>query len=138
MPSHVLETLAESLSARFRRAINGARILIVGAAYKRNVDDLRESPALQIMEMLLDRGADVAFHDSYCLEIPPTREHARLRGMKSVEFCERVVSQFDAAVVITDHDNLDYDALVRWSALVIDTRNATKNVHHRRDIVVRA
>jgi UDP-N-acetyl-D-glucosamine dehydrogenase len=138
MPRAVVNTLQEALNSRFARAIKGAKILVAGIAYKKNVDDLRESPALRIMEILQDLGADVSYLDPYFPEIPPTREHAALRGMSSVEFSEGIVAQFDAVMIATDHDCFDYESLVRWSKLVVDTRNATKAVRNGRSKVVLA
>jgi UDP-N-acetyl-D-glucosamine dehydrogenase len=137
MPHLVVDTLAEALTAE-GKTLKGADILIMGIAYKKNVDDLRESPALEIMEILQERGAKVSYHDPYIAEIMPTREHAALQGMKSVVFEDATVSKFDAALITTDHSNVDYASLVSWSRLVIDTRNATKNVHRGRANIVRA
>jgi UDP-N-acetyl-D-glucosamine dehydrogenase len=128
MPRLVVQTLADALSMRASKALNGSNILIMGVAYKKNIDDLRESPALHIMDIIKDLGGRVAYHDPYLPEIGPTREHAALQGMRSVPFDEATVSKFDAALITTDHDNVDYGDLVKWSKLVIDTRNATKNV----------
>jgi UDP-N-acetyl-D-glucosamine dehydrogenase len=128
MPHLVVDTLCEALTVEGKN-VKGAQILIMGVAYKKNVDDLRESPALEIMEIIQERGGHVSFHDPYIPEILPTREHAALQGMKSVAFDEAHVSMFDAALITTDHSNVDYASLVSWSRLVIDTRNATKNVH---------
>jgi UDP-N-acetyl-D-glucosamine dehydrogenase len=138
MPRAVVNTLQEALNARFARAINGARILVAGIAYKKNVDDLRESPALRIIEILQALGADVSYLDPYFPEIPPTREHAELRGMKTAAFDEPTLSEFDAVMIATDHDCFDYEALVGWSKLVVDTRNATKAVREGREKVVLA
>jgi UDP-N-acetyl-D-glucosamine dehydrogenase len=129
MPQLVVDTLADGLKAHADKPLKGANILIMGVAYKKNVDDLRESPALEIMEIIQELGGNIAFHDPYIPEILPTREHAGLQGMKSVRFDESTVSKFDAALIATDHSNVDYASLVSWSKLVIDTRNATKNVH---------
>jgi UDP-N-acetyl-D-glucosamine dehydrogenase len=129
MPQLVVDTLANALTTHKNKPLKGADILVMGVAYKKNVDDLRESPALRIMEIIQERGGKVAFHDSYIPEILPTREHANLEGMKSVTFDEPTVSKFDAVLITTDHSNVDYASLVSWSKLVIDTRNATKNVH---------
>jgi UDP-N-acetyl-D-glucosamine dehydrogenase len=128
MPRLVVQTLADALSMRASKALNGSNILIMGVAYKKNIDDLRESPALHIMDIIKDLGGRVAYHDPYLPEIGPTREHAALQGMRSVPFDEATVSKFDAALITTDHDNVDYGDLVKWSKLVIDTRNATKNI----------
>ena len=84
MPQWVVDRLAEALDGRFRKGLNGTRILVVGLAYKKNVDDMRESPALVIMDLLNERGAAVAYHDPYCPVIPPTREHRHLAGQRSV------------------------------------------------------
>lgn len=138
MPRLVVQTLAEALSIRESKALNGSDILIMGVAYKKNIDDLRESPALRIMEIIQDLGGRVAYHDPYLPEIGPTREHASLQGMRSVPFNESTVSKFDAALIVTDHDNVDYESLVTWSKLVIDTRNATKNVGAGKSKVVLA
>jgi UDP-N-acetyl-D-glucosamine dehydrogenase len=136
MPKLVVQALQESLSARFGRALNGANILIMGVAYKKNVDDSRESPALRIIEILQAAGAKVSYYDPHLPEIPMTREHAALAGMRSIAFDAATVAGFDAAMITTDHDAVDYGALVKWSKLVVDTRNATKAVFARDKIVL--
>jgi len=136
MPRAVVNTLQEALNCRFSRAIKGSRILIAGIAYKKNVDDLRESPALRIMEILQGLGADVSYLDPYFPEIPLTREHPNLRGLKSALFDEPTLAQADAVLIATDHDGFDYEALVQWSKLVVDTRNATKLVRAGREKIV--
>ena len=128
MPHLVVDALSDALKDE-GKPLKGAKVLIMGVAYKKNVDDLRESPALEIMEIIQERGGVVSYHDPYIPEILPTREHAALQGMQSVTFDEAHVSKFDAALITTDHSNVDYASLVSWSRLVIDTRNATKNVH---------
>ncbi len=138
MPRHVVGRLAEALDARTGKGLNGARILVLGVAYKKNVDDTRGSPAFVIIELLEARGATVAFHDPYVTEIPPTRDHARLAGRRSVDFSAKSLSQFDAVLIVTDHDDVDYDALVAHSRLVVDTRNVTRGVAAHRDRIVKA
>jgi UDP-N-acetyl-D-glucosamine dehydrogenase len=138
MPVLVVDKLCEALGTNGGKKLEGAHVLIMGVAYKKNVDDLRESPALQIMEIIQSRGGRVSFHDPYIPEILPTREHQALQGMKSVPFDEATVSKFDAALITTDHGNVDYASLVSWSRLVVDTRNATKNVHGGRARIVSA
>ena len=138
MPQLVVDALCGALKTHAGKPLEGADILVMGVAYKKNVDDLRESPALRIMEILKELGARVSFHDPYIPEILPTREHASLQGMKSVKFDEATISKFDAALITTDHSNVDYASLVSWSHLVIDTRNATKNVHRGRAKIVGA
>ncbi|MFL6690404.1 MAG: nucleotide sugar dehydrogenase [Alphaproteobacteria bacterium] len=138
MPRAVVDMLQEALNGRFARALKGARILIAGIAYKKNVDDLRESPALRIMEILQGLGAEVSYLDPYFAEIPLTREHAGLRGMKGISFEEATLADFDAVLIATDHDSFDYPAIVGCSKLVVDTRNATKAVKDGREKIVLA
>jgi UDP-N-acetyl-D-glucosamine dehydrogenase len=137
MPHLVVDALGDGLKDE-GKTLKGANILIMGVAYKKNVDDLRESPALEIMEIIQERGGTVSYHDPYIPEILPTREHAALQGMQSVTFDEAHVSKFDAALITTDHSNVDYASLVSWSRLVVDTRNATKNVHRGHAKIIRA
>ncbi|WP_442504231.1 nucleotide sugar dehydrogenase [Marinivivus vitaminiproducens] len=138
MPAWVIGRLADALDRRFQKSLCGSRLLVVGVAYKKNVDDMRESPALAIMDMLHDRGALVDFHDPCCPEIPPTREHMRLAGMRSVPLTPAVVGGFDAVLIVTDHDAVDYQALIDGSRLVVDTRNATHGAVRGLERVVRA
>lgn len=138
MPRIVVQTLANALSMRFSRALNGATILILGVAYKKNIDDTRESPALHIMDLLRAQGGKPHYYDPFCPEIPATREHEALQGMKSAAFNRETVESFDAALIVTDHDNVDYQALVTWSKLVVDTRNACKAVVDGRQKIVSA
>ena len=123
MPQRVVEKAVALLSERAGRAIRGARVLIVGIAYKKNVDDTRESPALTIMEALEERGAAVSFHDPFLAEIPPTREHPQFAGRASTHFSAEVLAAFDLAIICTDHDAVDYRLLVEHCPLVVDTRN---------------
>jgi UDP-N-acetyl-D-glucosamine dehydrogenase len=138
MPRWVVDRLAEALDGRFRKGLNGTRVMVVGLAYKKNVDDMRESPALAIMDLLTERGAAVAYHDPYCPVIPPTREHRHLAGQRSVPLDPSTPADFEAAVIVTDHDGVDYGALVASVPLVIDTRNATRHVDPGRERIVMA
>ncbi|HEV8679838.1 MAG TPA: nucleotide sugar dehydrogenase [Stellaceae bacterium] len=124
MPQRVVDKTVEALSERSGLALRGARILIIGLAYKKNVADTRESPALTIMELLERRGALVSFHDPYLAEIPPTREHAAFAGRRSTPLSAATAASFDAAIICTDHDSVDYRLLVEHCPLVVDTRNA--------------
>src|SRR5579863_2372576 len=124
MPQRVVDKTVAALSERSGRALTGARVLIIGVAYKKNIDDTRESPALTIMELLERRGALVSFHDPYLDEIPPTREHAQLAGRRSIPLTDAAAASFDAAIICTDHDPVDYRLLVEHCKLIIDTRNA--------------
>lgn len=124
MPLRVVSELHRALDERFSKGLNGARILLAGVAYKKNVEDMRESPALKLIELIEGRGATVDFYDAYVETIPPTREHPTLAGRKSIELNSSALTSYDAVVVATDHDNTDYDLVTRHSRLVVDTRNA--------------
>ncbi len=138
MPGYVIGCLTEALDQRFSKGLNKTRVLVVGIAYKKNVQDIRESPALTIIEMLESRSAEVSFYDPFVPEIPATREHAELAGRKSVSWSAEVLSSFDAAIVVTDHDAVDYGELTDNSRLVIDTRNATRALTKNLDRVIKA
>lgn len=124
MPRHVVERLAEALSDRAGKALNGARVLILGMAYKKNVDDMRESPALKLLELLEERGAAVDYHDPFVPEIPPTRKFPTLEGRRSVALDRAVLSAVDVVLIATDHDGVDYALVAEVARLVVDTRNA--------------
>lgn len=123
MPRHVVERVADALDRTAGKALSRSRILVVGLAYKKNVDDTRESPALKLIELLEERGAEVAYHDPLVPQIPPTREHAALAGRRSIDFTPETLASFDAALIATDHDDIDWPELVRNSQIVVDTRN---------------
>ncbi len=124
MPKVVVTKLTEELSRRFQKSLHGARILLVGLAYKKNVDDIRESPGFRLIELMEDAGATVDFTDPYVPVIPMTREHAALAGRHSVAFTPESIARYDAALIATDHDNVEYALLGQHAKLVIDTRNA--------------
>ena len=135
MPAVVVQRLAEVLDQRSRIGLNGARVLVLGIAYKKKVDDMRESRALKLIELLKARGAAVTFHDPFLPEIPPTREHPEFTGMRSVELTETALLEADAVLIATDHDKVDYNFVVQHAWLVVDIRNATKAVQDRSKIV---
>ncbi|HTW33256.1 MAG TPA: nucleotide sugar dehydrogenase [Rhizomicrobium sp.] len=138
-PRRVCDALAAALSHRKRQSLNGARILMMGLAYKKNVDDTRESPALVIMRTLEARGAVVEYYDPWIAEVPETREHSELAGRKCVEWRPATFrDRYDAALIVTDHDAVDYAALVDGLDLVVDTRNATRRVEKGRERIVLA
>jgi UDP-N-acetyl-D-glucosamine dehydrogenase len=127
MPRHVIECVAAALNASCK-SVNGSRVLVVGLAYKPNVDDDRESPSYKLMELLAERGADVAYHDPYVPVIKPSREHAHWAGTKSVVWDEPTICSFDLALISTAHACIDYAQLGRWARCIVDTRNAMKDV----------
>nr|WP_304502350.1 nucleotide sugar dehydrogenase [Azospirillum sp. 412522] len=128
MPRHVVDRLALALDRRSGIGLSRSRILLVGMAYKKNVDDSRESPGLRLMEMLLERGAAVEYHDPFIPVLPVTREHAALAGRASIDWTAERLAGFDAAVIVTDHDGIDYRGLAAHCPLVVDTRNAMRAV----------
>lgn len=134
MPAHVVSKLALALDERFGRGLRGARILVLGAAYKKNVADIRESPALKLMELIERRGAEVDYHDPHVAEIPGTRDYAQLKGRRSVAL---EPSSYDAVLIATDHDAVDYSVLSK-ARLVVDTRNACARAGLQGDNVVKA
>jgi UDP-N-acetyl-D-glucosamine dehydrogenase len=123
MPRHVVDRLAEALDRRFGRGLNGARILVLGVAYKRNVEDTRESASFRLIELLEDRGAQTSYHDPHVPEIGPTREHAQLAGRRSIDLTADAIAGFDAILIATDHDDVDYALVARHMRLGLDTRN---------------
>lgn len=138
MPQRVVDRTIEALNQVSGKASKGARILILGIAYKKNVEDTRESPAFKIMELLEKRGATVSYYDPMVAEVPQSREHPEFAGRRSVALTEAVVTGFDAAVICTDHDEVDYRGLVEWSSLVIDTRNVCARLGVTREHVIKA
>jgi len=132
MPNYVIQRLEEGLAKQDKK-LTGAKILVIGIAYKKNIDDMRESPALVLIELLEHAGAQVAFHDPHVPIIPITREHSGLAGRKSSDL--DVASSADAVLIVTDHDEINYAFLAAEAALIIDTRNAMRNSKDRDNIV---
>jgi UDP-N-acetyl-D-glucosamine dehydrogenase len=124
MPHYVADKVSEALNTR-RKAINGSRILIAGVAYKRDIDDMRESPALDVMGLLHARGAQVAYADPYVPEVHG-REWPGRADLRAVDLTRGTIGQFDCVVIVTEHKTFDYDAIVAEADLVVDTRNAIK------------
>jgi UDP-N-acetyl-D-glucosamine dehydrogenase len=131
MPRYVVSKLEAALDQRFARSLGSARILILGLAYKKNVADIRESPSLKLIELIERRGARVDFHDPHVAAIPLTRAHAEIEGRRSVDLTPDVLEAYDAVLVVTDHDAVDYALVAAHARLLIDTRN----VFHRKGIV---
>ena len=127
MPIYVVNRTAEALNAG-RKPVNGSRVLIVGLAYKPNVDDERESPSYMLMNLLKERGAEVAYYDPYVPVVRPTREHAHWTGTRSVNWNRGTVQSFDAAIIATNHQAVNYQELADWSPCIVDTRNAMAGI----------
>jgi UDP-N-acetyl-D-glucosamine dehydrogenase len=123
MPVHVVERVGEALNSA-RKPLNGSRVLVIGLAYKPNVDDERESPSYRIMELLKERGCEVGFYDPHVPFIRPTRAHPEWAGTKSVAWSQSVIAGFDAVVIATAHACINYQELADWARCIVDTRNA--------------
>jgi UDP-N-acetyl-D-glucosamine dehydrogenase len=127
MPHYVVDKVAEALNTR-RKPINGSKILLVGVAYKRDIDDMRESPALDVMGLLHAKGATVDYADPYVPEVHG-REWTGRVDVKAVELTRTAIGQYDCVVIVTDHTAFDYEALVAEADVIVDTRNAIKAPH---------
>lgn len=124
MPNNVIDRVAEALDRSAAKGLNRSRVLIVGVAYKKNIEDMRESPSLRLIEILEKRGAYTDYHDPFVPIIPETRDHAVLAGRKSVAMSKEALASYDVVLIATDHDAIDYAMLAANSKLVVDTRNA--------------
>ena len=127
MPQHVINRVAEALNSR-RKAVKGSKVLVLGLAYKANVDDMRESPAFHLLDLLKQRGAKVAYHDSHIPVIGPTREHSNWKGVNSVKWNQKTIGAFDAVIICTAHKAVNYEQLAKWAPLIVDTRNAMAEI----------
>ena len=124
MPKNVMETLKTALKQSLQKDLNGSKILIVGIAYKKNINDTRESPGLTLLELIEESGAKASYFDPFVPSIPVTRKHPKLADIKSVKWSIKEISGYDAALICTDHDNINYEHLLEHSKLIVDTRNA--------------
>ena len=127
MPEYVVRRTMIALNER-GKAVKGSRILLLGLAYKPDVDDMRESPTFELMDRFAALGAVVTYHDPHVPEIGPTREHANWQGVRSEPWDEETLGRQDAVIIATHHKAFDLEALSRWAVLVIDTRNAMSGV----------
>jgi UDP-N-acetyl-D-glucosamine dehydrogenase len=134
-PYYVVNRIIEALNNK-NKSITGSEILILGAAYKKNIDDMRESPTLKLIEILSNKGAKVSYNDPHVPKLPRTRHYNF--EMESVELTEENLNKFDAIVVSTDHDLYDYNFIYENSKLIIDTRNAFKQKGLINNIVIKA
>jgi UDP-N-acetyl-D-glucosamine dehydrogenase len=128
MPRYVVDCLANVVNRCKGIGLSNARVLVIGVAYKRDVDDMRESPALVIIKLLKGRGTAVDYYDPHVPVIPKTRAHPNLAGMRSISIDPPTIASYDAVLIVTDHSEIDWQALVDAAQLVVDTRNATAKV----------
>jgi UDP-N-acetyl-D-glucosamine dehydrogenase len=126
MPEYVITRVADVLN-NHRKAVNGSRVLVLGLAYKSDVDDMRESPTFHLFDHLKQRGAIVDYYDPHVPEITPTREHAAWTGKKSIQWTEANVSSYDLVLISTHHKKVNLDQLAAWAPVIVDTRNALVN-----------
>ena len=127
MPQYVVNRVMEALNAN-RKSVNGSRVLVLGLAYKADVDDERESPSYVLMDLLQQRGASVSYYDPYVPVIKPTREHAHWTGTKSASWNRETIGGFDAVLIATRHSAVNYTELAQWSRCIVDTRNAMDGI----------
>jgi len=121
----VVERVTQALNTE-RKPVNGSRVLVLGVAYKKDIDDMRESPALDVIRLLEEQSADVVYHDPH---VPSFREEGRERS--SVELTDEELENADAVVIVTDHSSIDYARVVDCARIVVDTRNATAGLARR-------
>jgi UDP-N-acetyl-D-glucosamine dehydrogenase len=134
MPYNVVDALVTALNGH-EKSVKGSKILLLGVAYKKDVDDLRESPSLKLLELLSARGAVLDYNDPYFPALHKMR-HYDFSNMRSVELSPERLASYDCVLIATDHTSYDYEAIVRNSQLVVDTRNATRHVKQDREKVV--
>ena len=127
MPEYVVHRVAEALNDQ-KKPVNGSKILLLGLAYKANVDDMRESPTFILLDLLEKRGAEVSYHDPHVPVVSPTREHAHWTGTKSVPWDKATISSYDAVLISTAHDAVNYKELGAWAKCIVDTRNVMRQV----------
>ena len=135
MPRFVIERVAEALNEQ-SKPLNGSKILVLGIAYKKNVDDQRESPSIELIELLQERKADVSYHDPYVAQTHKMRKHDL--KMKSVELTDEALAEADAVLIATDHSCIDYNRVCEHANLIIDTRNATAEFEGSRSHIFKA
>jgi UDP-N-acetyl-D-glucosamine dehydrogenase len=137
MPQYVVTRVAEALNA-VRKSVNGSRVLLMGLAYKPNVDDDRESPTYHLMDLLRAQGADVEYHDPHVPVIRPTREHGHWAGKKSAPWDRATVAGFDVVLISTAHRAVNYQELADWATSIVDTRDAMSGCRVREGLVWKA
>ncbi len=130
MPEFVVRRLSEALNRR-KKPLNGSKVLVLGLAYKADVDDDRESPSYVLLDLLQARGAKVAYYDPFVPVIRPTREHPHWAGTRSVAWNRKTVGSFDAVLIATAHQQVDYAELAKWAPCIVDTRNAMARLRTR-------
>jgi UDP-N-acetyl-D-glucosamine dehydrogenase len=134
MPEWVVHRLSDALND-FGKPLRGSKVLLVGLAYKANVDDDRESPGYVLLDKLKSKGAELAYYDPYIPVIRPSRQHGHWAGLESSAWNQETVSEFDAVLIVTAHRNINYRELGRWAKLIVDTRNAMVGIESRSRVI---
>ena len=137
MPRYVVGRLGEFLNDQMK-PIKGSRICILGMAYKKDVDDPRESPSFELLELLMERGAILTYSDPHVPQLPRMRHYPHLPRMTSMELTPEFLSSQDCVLISTDHTAFNYNHIVQHARMVLDTRNATKNVVEGREKIYKA
>jgi len=132
MPEYVIQNVSNGLN-HHKKSINGSSVLLIGMAYKKNIEDLRESPSIDIYNLLVEKGAKVNYHDPYC----PIVKVDGNSELKSKKLTEKLLQNSDVVVITTDHSNIDYQFIVDNAKLVVDTRNVTKKLKHTKNKVLK-
>jgi UDP-N-acetyl-D-glucosamine dehydrogenase len=133
MPQYVIRRVSDALNEQ-SKSVKGSRILLLGLAYKPNVDDERESPSYVLMSLLGDLGAEVEYHDPYVPVIKATREHSQFAAKESVSWDRSSIGGFDLVLIATNHASVNYKELGEWAQLIVDTRNAMADVQTPRKV----
>lgn len=133
MPEWTVHKIAHGLNT-FKKSINGSKILIIGIAYKKNIDDMRESPSVEVMELLQGLGATISYHDSFVPHFPHMRNH--YMELSSVELTADSLKEYDCVAIMTDHDNVDYQIILDNAQMIVDTRGKYRNI--RNDKIIKA
>jgi UDP-N-acetyl-D-glucosamine dehydrogenase len=134
MPEYVVEKLIYSLND-LKKSLKGSKVLILGIAYKKNIDDARETPAFQIMEKILKLGGEVDYYDPYIPQCPSTRRHKSFANMKSIELTKENLKKYSAAIVVTDHDDVDYKLISGTIPVIVDTRGVYRKLNITNNVV---
>jgi UDP-N-acetyl-D-glucosamine dehydrogenase len=137
MPEYVVHRVAEALNAR-RKAVNGSKVLVMGIAYKPDVDDDRESPSYVLMDLLKARGAEMSYYDPFIPVIRAGREHPHWAGLRSIAWDPKLLAGYDVVLISTNHKAVDYPELARSAVCIVDTRNAMAGIQTRPGQVWRA
>lgn len=137
MPKYVTEKVIEALNSH-KKSVNGSKILIIGIAYKADVDDDRESPSYHLMDLIANMGGKIEYYDPYVPVIKPGREHAHWAGLKSVSWTKETISSYDLILIATAHSSINYQELGEWAKCIVDTRNAMANYPQFKDKIWKA